>query len=263
MLLIQTLFGSDTKILTDDEITEGYFTDEFKKAKAESEHPSWQTEFENELYHIKNNERETFKKALELPQRCRTGRKVENIEPKTAELFPDVEQKGVLLFSRKGDALRFSFTDENGGSDVLSPFAGISLFKAASNEQPLPITESFYPLYEKTKAQSGISAEKTSHSKNILELNSKIQFLKKQLVDNSDNSHDYKYLDKLRKATGMLEALPLYYIRALLDINIDDAKTVISDFKNIVSENYINAIIEKDERILNEIETILLSEQFI
>jgi hypothetical protein len=61
----------------------------------------------------------------------------------------------------------------------------------------------------------------------------------------------------------MLEALPLYYTRALLNIDIRDVKTIITEFKNTVSESYINSIIEKDAKIMNEIETILLSEQFI
>jgi superfamily II DNA or RNA helicase len=264
MLLIQTIFGSDTKILTADEITEGYLTEEYKKAKAEDEHPSWQTEFENELYHIKNNERDVYKKALELPQRCRTGRKVENTDQsKFEELFSNAEQKGVLLFSRKGDALRFSFTDENGKSDVLYPFAGISFFKTTPNEKPIPVNEYFYPLYEKSKEQSGINAEKSGHSKNLQEINNKINYLKKQLTNVSENLLDIEYLDKLRKISSTLEALPLYYTKALLDIEIEDAKSVITEFKKIVSDHYINTIIEKDAKVMNEIETILLSEQFI
>ncbi|MDR2446452.1 MAG: phospholipase D-like domain-containing protein, partial [Treponema sp.] len=64
MLLIQTIFGSDTKILTEDEITEGYLDEEFRKAKAELETPSWSTEFSNEYYHIVNQNRELLKQAL-------------------------------------------------------------------------------------------------------------------------------------------------------------------------------------------------------
>ena len=264
MLLIQTIFGSDTKILTADEITEGYLTEEYKRAKAEMEFPSWKTEFENELYHIKNKERDIYAKALELPQRCRTGRKTENIDQLlTTELFPGAEKRGVILFSKKGDALRFCFTDESGKSDVASPLGGISLFKASFEEKAFPVTESFYPLYEKTKAQSGISTEKTVRSKNLIELNSKILFLKKELTKIPGNESDISYLENLRRITSTLDSLPLYYTRQLLDIEIREAKTVVAEFRNIVPDNYIKTIIEKDEKVLNETETILLSEQFI
>jgi hypothetical protein len=265
MLLIQTIFGSDTKILTADEITEGYLTEEYKKAKAEADNPSWKTQFENELYHIKNSERENYKAALELPRRCRTGRKKENISPSAAadDLFPDAEKRGVLVFSKKGDALRFCFTDEFGRSNVNSPFAGISLFKALKKEEAVPVSEKYYPLYERAKARSGISTEKSSRSKNTLELNNKINFLKSNLRNSASGENEIAYLEKLRKVSGMLDSLPLYYTRRLLDVEIGDVNTILSEFKQLVPEEYLNTIIEKDEKVTNETETILLSEQFL
>jgi superfamily II DNA or RNA helicase len=67
MLLIQTIFGSDTKILTDEEITDGYFTDEYLKAKEETESPSWDIEYRNELYKLEHEARDVIKKAQEIP----------------------------------------------------------------------------------------------------------------------------------------------------------------------------------------------------
>ena len=264
MLLIQTIFGSDTKILTADEVTEGYFTEEFKKAKAETDFPSWQTAFENELYRIRTHERDAYKRALELPQRCRTGREIADTDKETsAELFSNADKKGVLLFSKKGDALRFCFTDENGASNVVSPHEGISIFRATPAEQPFAVTDNFYPLYERAKARSGISSEKNNRSKNILELNNKIVFLKKLLFGIPEQSCNLEYLENLRKTAGMLDALPLYYVRQLLDVKIENANVAILDFKSIVCEDYISTILEKDDKIMNEAETVLLSEQFI
>jgi alanyl-tRNA synthetase len=145
----------------------------------------------------------------------------------------------------------------------MSPQQGISLFKALPDEEALSVTERFYPLYEKTKSHSGINMEKTSHSKNVMELNSKIMFLKKQLTNISEKLQNIAYLDNLRKITATLDSLPLYYIKQLLDIDIDDVSNAISEFKNIVPENYITTILDKDNKIVNEVETILLSEQFI
>jgi hypothetical protein len=34
-------------------------------------------------------------------------------------------------------------------------------------------------------------------------------------------------------------------------------------FKNILAEDYLSAIIEKDNKIMNETENVILSEQFI
>jgi superfamily II DNA/RNA helicase len=267
MLLIQTIFGSDTKILTEDEITEGYLDEEFRRAKAELETPSWSTEFSNEYYHIVNQDRELLKQALALPQRCRTGRTFcpENhtdiMATETAgEFFEETDRKGVLLFSKKGDAYRFCFANENGGTAVLSPFAGLSLFKSSRDEKALPVKEGYYPMYERAKGSSGTSGVKTSNSRNIIDLVNKINLIKNTPAVSTD---DKKYLDNIRKAAGELNALPLYYIRQLLNVDIGDTNNAMAEFKNILAEEYLSAIIEKDNKIMNETENVILSEQFI
>jgi superfamily II DNA or RNA helicase len=259
MLLIQTIFGSDTKILTAEEITEGYLDDEYRKAKAEVESPSWSTEFSNEYYRIEKYNREVLKQALALPKRCRTGCKGEITADKaTEELFEGMEQKGVLLFSEKGDAYRFCFADESGGTTILSPFAGLSLFRAAKNKKAQPVTEGFYPLYERAKGSSGVSSEKTSNSKNVIDLVNKIGYLKK-----NSSLEKGLYLDNLRKVAGSLNALPLFYIKQLLDIDIRNTEETMIEFKRIVTEEYLSAILEKDNKIMHETENIILSEQFV
>jgi hypothetical protein len=260
MLLIQTIFGSDTKILTEDEITEGYLDEEYRKAKAEVETPSWITEFSNEYYHIKTHDKESFEQAKALPQRCRAGRKAESTSKEiTDELFDDASQKGVLLFSRKGDAFRFCFANENGGTEVLAPFAGLSLFKTDKDEKALPVTEGFYRQYDCAKGSSGKSTIKTSNSKNIIDLVKNINFL----IKNTITADDKKYLKNIRKVAGELNALTLYDIRQLLDIDIGDAANAVAEFKNFVTDDYLWTILEKDNKIMNETEDIILSEQFI
>jgi superfamily II DNA/RNA helicase len=270
MLLIQTIFGSDTKILTADEITEGYLDEEFRKAKAELESPSWETAYRNELYRIEKNDRETLKKALELPQRCRTGRKTEIAEHSddaaTTELFPNTDKKGALVFSKKGDAYRFSFCGENGGASLVSAQDGIVLFKAEPEEKAVGLTDGFYPLYESAKSASAAIPEKTALSKNITALNDKINYLLRQLRQSEQSkgsADDREYLANLKKVSIELESLPLFYIRALLNIGVKDANAAVAAFRSLVNEEYIDTILEKDDKIMNEAETILLAEQFI
>jgi superfamily II DNA or RNA helicase len=264
ILLIQSIFGSDTKILTADEITKGYLDEEFRKAKAELESPSWETEYRNELCRIEKNDREALKKALELPRRCRTGRKAGITEDGgnavNVELFTHADKKGVLVFSQKGDAYRFSFCAEIGNSGLVSAQEGIALFKAGPEEAAVKLTDSFYPLYEKTKDVSAADPEKTALSKNISNLNNKIHYLLRQ---SKGNVEDMEYFSRLQNIAVKLRALPLFYIRMLLDVDIKDTKAAAAEFKALVNEEYINTILEKDDKIVNETETILLAEQFI
>jgi superfamily II DNA or RNA helicase len=262
ILLIQTIFGSDTKILTADEITEGYLNEEYRKAKVELESPSWETECRNELYQIEKNDRESLEKALELPQRCRTGRKADAIDAAAinAELFPDTGKKGVLVFSKKGDVFRFGFCDENGGSALVSAQDGIALFKAAPEEEAMKLTDGFYPLYERAKSVSAASAEKTALPKNITALNDKINYLLRQ---SKGSTKDIEYLSNLQNVLAKLQSLPRYYIKVLLSVAVEDTPAAVAEFKSLVSEEYIDTILEKDDKIIHEVETILLAEEFV
>jgi hypothetical protein len=115
-------------------------------------------------------------------------------------------------------------------------------------------------MYEQAKGKSGHSTEKTSNSKNIIDLVNKINFLTSTPAISAD---DKIYLENIRKVAGELNALPLFYIRRLLDINVSDTNNVITEFKKLVENEYLEAILEKDNKIMNEPEDIILSEQFI
>jgi hypothetical protein len=47
------------------------------------------------------------------------------------------------------------------------------------------------------------------------------------------------------------------------DVDVSDTEAAITEFKTLVSEEYLDTILEKDNRVQNEVETILLAEQFI
>jgi superfamily II DNA or RNA helicase len=258
MLLIQTIFGSDTKILTADEITEGYLDEEYRKAKAEMESPSWETGYRNELCRIQREDRDACRKALELPQRCRAGRNSgAGLSQRCGN--ESTNNKGVVVFSKKGDAFRFGFA---GGQDckILAVPEGIKLFAAVPEEKARELTEDFYPVYERAKSASGANAEKTPLSKNLAGLTDKIKYLKSK---NAGNAKNIEYLDNLHKVSGVLQSLPLYYIRALLDVDIAAPDAAVGEFRSLAGEEYIDAILEKDNKVMNEAETILLAEQFI
>jgi hypothetical protein len=146
---------------------------------------------------------------------------------------------------------------------ILSPYAGLALFKAATDEKPLQVTDGFYPMYQTAKSQSGISTEKTTRSKNIMTLDQNILYILKVLSAKAGNDETKEYLGKLRQVINELDSLPAFYIKALLDIDLKDPGKSIVEYRQIADDEYINSIIEKDNQILNETETILLAEQFI
>ena len=68
------------------------------------------------------------------------------------DVFAGLSSRGVLLFSKKGDSYRFVFTDQAGNTRLLPASYALPCFKAEIEESAQPISDDFYALYEKAKA---------------------------------------------------------------------------------------------------------------
>lgn len=259
MKLFQAILGADTKILTEDETIEGYFGKEFTEAENNENQLSWDVPFRNELYRIENEERDVLQAALDLPQRCRIAR--ENTGYKNAkadllmqDLFHDIPEKGVLLFSRKGDSFRFCFTDADKHTSMLNPQQALTLFKAAKNEHGEKVSDAFYPLYENAKRMSGLVRTAKKKNNASSEALSMINFLKTKLHSEMEK----EYLDALCTAMSF-DALPAFYIKRIAKMSPNTVG--FSDVHNLLSDSYLDTILKKERMVGNEPEIILLAEQ--
>lgn len=264
MILFQAILGSDTKILTEDEITEGYFSKAYQEAENENNAPSWYVEYQNELYRIEREERDVLEQAKALPQRCRTAKPANSLVLKshmeeTKDLFQDDTYKGVILFSKKADAFRFTFSQEDGKAGILPAQIALQLFKSEETEKSNAVTKGFYPLYQRAKEMSGIIKVPPQRGKNIQEATSRVRILLKKVDD--EKSSDYHYLESLLEIIN-LDCLPVYYLRYLAKIKPTRLNTIL-EIREIVSESYIESLLEKESKIDSEPETILLAEEFI
>lgn len=267
MKLFQAILGADTQILTSDESIDGYLGKEFLEAQNEENSESLDVKYKNELDEIEKNEKDILNKALELPQRCRIARQEESISMLSseiqgqvqndaqAELFTNIQKKGVLLFSKKGDSYRFGFTSLDGKSFQLNPDVALSMFKALKNEKGEKVSDEFYPLYERAKQMSGNVEETKQNSKNIQDAVRILNFFK----NNSKSKDEKEYLESLLNVIK-LEALPLYYIKEISKINPTDTNAV-KEIKDFISDSYIDTLISKNNKIKNESETVLLAEE--
>ena len=197
-----------------------------------------------------------------LPHRCRIARQNvnvnnENIKSSGDDLFSELNGSGVLLFSKKGDAYRFCWAGENGGAVILNPLQALNIFKAAKDEQPLAVTDKFYPLYEEAKRMSGIVKSAKSKSKNIQEALALIDRLLKIIKNENEN----KYLKSVREVI-ILDSLPMYYLKELTRMTCSNPY-IIQQIQSILPENYIETLLEKDSRVGSEPETILLAEEIL
>lgn len=262
MKLFQAILGADTKILTEDETIDGYLGKEFTDAENESNTVSWDVEFRNELYRIENEEKAALQAAIELPQRCRIARKNLNYHNAkqsllTQELFEDIQEKGVLLFSKKGDAYRFCFTAQDGSTMMVNPQQALSLFKASKDDIGEKVSENFYPLYERAKSESGVVKTTKQKSKNIQDALGVLTFLIKKAKKESDK----EYLEAVRNVISW-DSIPTYYMKQIAKMD-PTGENLIEEIKTIIPEQYLETLLEKDSKVGSEPETVLLAEELL
>ena len=259
MKLFQAIFGADTKILTDDETIDGYLRKQFEEAEADSNSLSWDVEFRNELFKIEKENKELLEKAKELPQRCRVARK--NAAFKNSQDFglEELKDKGVLLFSKKGDSYRFSFASNGGDTQALLPQQALPMFRAKIDEKAERVSDDFYTLYETAKTASG-KVNKTSkkYSKNVQNVLGGIKSVK------DANDDEKEYLEELKKVIEWGSISEGYVNKASKEFRKNNTTAeLVAAIKQIIRYHHLDAIIKKESDIDSEPETILLAEELL
>ena len=259
MRLFQAILGADTKILTEDETIDGYLGSKFAEAQNEADAPSWDTEFRNELVRIGREEKEALRKAIELPQRCRIARKNAGLAAEQdahgKELFECVRERGVLLFSKKGDAHRFCFAADGGGAQI-SPQQALAMFRAAKDEEGFSVSDGFYAMYARAKAESGVVRKSRQVGKSAQEALAVIRAIKTA----AKSEREREYISAVQSVIEW-DSVPEYHIRRIARMRA--SSDMIEEIRTILPESYVDTIIEKEGRIGSEPETVLLAEEML
>lgn len=259
MKLFQAILGADTQILTENETLEGYLGAKLQKEAEKMEKESWDVFYRNELNSIKTTDVDTYNKAISLPPRCKIGRKgiwLEKME-KDSDLFSLQVSGGVLLFSKKGDSFRFTLATANGKTHLLPPPEALALFRSAKDEKSVPVSDSFYSLYQNAKLASGLVKYAAPKSRSVQDALSIIKILQK----NVDCAFDKDYLEELKKVIE-LETMPTFYLKKIKEVGMTN-KDALKDLRIFLPLEYLGTLLNKDSKIESEPETILLSEELL
>ncbi len=273
MLMQQLIIGSDTKVLTEDEILTSY-NKNIKNETENIEEQSWETEYRNELYEA-TKDKEFEKKIIDLPELIRIGRKgkVGNKDNKVLE--------GVLTFSKINNQNIFKLgsidkgienTNNKYNIEKITPQEALKILKATKEEKPYNISDIFYDIYEKMNYEA-IDAKNVTKTinKNDIRIKAKknIKGLLKSLESlfNKTDDSNINYINKLNNAIEN-DALPKSIYKNIVNIAEDtkkDDKTVINTLKEEIPENYINRIEENIQKIkgYSKNRSIILSEEFL
>jgi len=186
-----------------------------------------------------------YRQALELPRRIRIKR---------TKTF---EQKGVIVFGKKGTDYIFKLGTSTTEYHTLNARDAIQLFKSEPQEKPEPVSNEFEAIYQTVKANLFTKKNEVALDKGKRETIDKLRFLIDRKIGNQD------YLKDLLFVVNELDSLPELYHRQIRKIS---EKTIERDLKKLMEEiphSYLMDITKKAELIDEAEENLILAEELI
>jgi superfamily II DNA or RNA helicase len=245
LAMIHALFGEDTKVLTKDEELRSYFADQYKKAIANEEQLSPEAKYENFIRNLRINSPDIVEEAVKLPKRCRIKR------------IAKKNQSGVIVFGKKGEECVFKFGHKNLEPKSIAATDALDLFDAEINETGEQTSRAFESIYSKIKENLFSKRTEVAKDRGKIQAIEKIETLKDKLPAHRDYIEDLFYVVK------NLDALPERFLRLIRAI---DTKTLEKNFNNLqreVPHRYLLDIRDREEKIEEGKETLILSEELI
>ena len=119
----------------------------------------------------------------------------------------------------------------------------------------LAVSDAFYAMYEKAKAESGVVKTSAQRSRTSQDAIGVLNFMKQKAVTESDK----EYLEAVRNVISW-DSIPQFYTKQISHIKPNDVDAF-EQLKEIIPDSYLNTIIEKDQKVGSEPETVLLAEE--
>jgi superfamily II DNA or RNA helicase len=244
--MIHALFGEDTKVLTKDEELNSYFTEQFRQAMSDQEKLAPEAVYENFIRKLRISNPEIVEEALKIPKRCRIKRTVKK------------DVKGVVVFGKKGEEYAFKFgasSEEEPGS--LTLVEALQLFEADMAEKAEKTSRSFPPIYEQVKKKLFSQKTAVALDRGKRETILKIEALKQKLPEEKD------YLEDLYYVVKDLDALPDRFAKLIRAIEVKNLKENFKDLQKEIPHRYLLDIIERERKIEEGKESLILSEELV
>lgn len=215
--MINTIMGSDTKTLTDDEKLER-FNNSYKKAQNEADQLSWETPYINDWLVAKNTPE--YKEALTISPRTRIHKTSKRLGNR------------VIVFGKQGEECVFK--QIAGGSkipELITAEDALPLFKSSKKEIATKVSDSFDELYQIVKANLFTSV----HMKNSPQQGQALAKINVWKADPAfaewveyldllakaieiDDIQNYKPIKKAKTPEELSKAIPLNYLQKTIDI---------------------------------------------
>jgi len=239
MRLINSVVGSDTKTLTDDEKLQSFFKDEYHKAEDENEALSWDA-IHREAYDQAQKNKEVINEALKIKTRSRVIRDGQ-------------KTSAIVAFGKKGEHAVFVLKELDAPSIVAAEMA-LEYFKAGKEEKGKEADKQYAEVF---KLVRDILFEKhplPSISGRRAESLKMIKIIEENLPRAKDYCQDLAQI--IKKYDGINEG----DLKSITQLSVVNFEKAYEELKEIVPQHQIASINERASRIESEYETIVLSE---
>lgn len=243
--MVHALFGEDTKVLTKDEELQSWFAKQFQEAFRNQDELSPETRFENFIRKLRLSQRELIDEAMNISRRTRIGRTAKK------------EKTGVIVFGKKGDEFVFKYGGKKGDSIAIGIAEALKLFEAEISEEARKTSKSFDAIYDGIKRKLFSRKTEVSMDKGKTETIQKVEVLKSKVSSKRD------YLEDLLYVIRDLDALPDRYAKLIRAIDIKSLKEDMKELEKEVPHTYLIDIIEREKKIDEGREVLILSEELI
>jgi superfamily II DNA or RNA helicase len=242
MGLINNIVGNDTAVLTPDENLETFFKNEFTRTDNGEEELSWDSVF-IEDYETAIKDKHLLSKIEEIPRRTRIARNVSD------------EIRGVV-FSKRAENSVFVTSTLDSEPAIINTETALRLFRCRPEEEGSEITSTFTKLFDFAKEKLNERhplPEIRGRRKDALE---KIEAVRLAIPVAES------YCADLEKIIREFDDVSEGTLKDIAQIREKSAEEVFSKMKEFVPESFISNVFQRVDRMRQDIEVILLAEEF-
>lgn len=248
--LMNALIGTDTQVLTDDEQLESYFVDTFNEEVKRDESESWDAKYRN-LWDKLKYDKSLIDEVATIKQRSFLARKH--------------TQKGMLLYGQKGMGASIFVTNvEREAMTRVSAEEILGYFEAERNEEAVKKSSGFKDQFVVGKSKL-FKKDRLPDNKgrrgdaiNVLDL----------IIQNSVDSRIKAHARDARKIITELDGFPEGTLKRINELAKDylandDYAGAFETLKDIIPQDYMQAIYGRANALENEPESLLIAEELL
>lgn len=241
MLLINSIVGSDTKTLTEDEDLRSYFKRQYQEADAEQNEESWDNKYLNIYNSLKHNQA-LLKEVKQIPERTRIIRN-------------NREVNSAVSFAKRGNGLLFAVADVYDiEANIVAPQIALPLFEAAqeekSKEGDASLDKKFKLLRDQIMTIQPAPVIKGTRAEAL----NNIKFLRDNYPPEKDFLSDLH--DIIKKYDDLSDG-EMKFIRQL---NLTNQADAVNALKEKFSIHYLDTIKERADGVDRATEVIMFTE---